>query len=178
MLRYAGRTFAELVVAAVAQRAEQVVLLGCGTVPHSLAGLVRLPDPDGIAGPLAGLLAALRWQPTATWLIVACDLPLVSVAALDWLLTQRRPEHWAVLPRAASGYVEPLLAVYEPAALKLLEELARQGQRSPSSLDGCPHVHTPPIPARLRGCWTNINTLEDLRLLDQPADPSRPVPET
>ncbi|MBZ0089284.1 MAG: NTP transferase domain-containing protein, partial [Thermoanaerobaculia bacterium] len=46
------------------------------------AGLPAVvPDVPGVPGPLAGMLAALRTHPDVAWVLVACDLPLVDVAA-------------------------------------------------------------------------------------------------
>jgi len=91
LLEHNGRSFVESVADTVGERLADRVLLGSGSVPDTLAGLGRIPDPPGVIGPIAGLLAALRWAPGSAWLVVACDQPLVTPEALDWLLAQRRP---------------------------------------------------------------------------------------
>ena len=161
LLRYQGKTFVELVIAVLRQRVERVVLLGEGQTSEVLPEVERLPDVSGLAGPLAGILAALRWQPEACWIVVACDLPLLRVAALDWLLEQRQPGRWAILPKTDPERVEPLLAVYEPESLELLEGLAASARRSPRHLEGHPAVYSPAPPVGLHDCWTNVNTPED-----------------
>jgi molybdopterin-guanine dinucleotide biosynthesis protein A len=165
LLEHDGVTFAERVVAAVTPHVTGVVMLGAGAVPESLSGIARLADERGAAGPLGGMLAALRWRRDACWVIVACDLPMLRPEAVDWLLTQRSPTHRAVLPKTGKAGVEPLAAVYEPEALGLLESLLSRGIRSPSRLDGLPGVHTPTPPADLLACWTNVNTPEELARL-------------
>jgi molybdopterin-guanine dinucleotide biosynthesis protein A len=165
LLCYKGKTFVELVVAVLRERVERVVLLGEGQVPAASSDIARLPDAPGLAGPLAGILAALRWQREACWMVVACDLPLLRVAALDWLLAQRRPGRWAILPRVGPERVEPLLAIYEPESLALLEQIVERGHRSPRHLEGLPAVHSPTPPTALHDCWTNVNTPEDFQRL-------------
>lgn len=160
-LRYRGKTFVDVVIAVLRQRVEQVVLLGEGQIPTLPADIGRLSDVPGLSGPLAGILAALRWQREACWMVVACDLPLLRVEALDWLLAQRRPDRWAILAKVAPERVEPLLAVYEPESLRLLEDLVAGGRRCPRHLEGLPAVHTPTPPTALHDCWTNVNTPED-----------------
>jgi len=128
--------------------------------PSPFAGALRLPDAPGVRGPLAGILAALRWE-TVTWVISSCDLPRLRAEAVEWLLSQRRPGRWAVLPRIG-GIVQPLLAVYEPQALPLLEAIAAVGAAGPSRLEGQPHVATPEPPADLADCWRGANTPEEL----------------
>ena len=165
LLRHHGKTFVELVIAVLRQRVEPVVLLGAGQTPEVPPETARLPDAPGLAGPLAGILAALRWQPEACWIVVACDLPLLRVTALDWLLEQRQPGRWAILPRVGPERVEPLLAIYEPESLALLEDGVTSGHRSPRPLEGRPAVYSPAPPVDLHDCWTNVNTPEEYRRL-------------
>ena len=165
LLALAGETFVERVIAAMRSRVEQLVLLGDGPMPPAGEGLTRLPDVPGVAGPLAGILAAMHSEPHAGWLIVACDLPKLRPEALDWLLSERSADHWAVLPMVQPGRAEPLLAVYEPEARILIERRVRLGVMAPSDLAGEPRVHSPTPPAALCECWANINTPQQYRRL-------------
>jgi len=165
LLELGGRTFLERVVGAVSGTATEVVLLGAGELPAACSGLARLPDPPDLAGPLAGLLAAQRWAPQATWLIAACDLPLLDGDAVAWLLGQRTPGRWAVLPRTADGRLEPLAAVYEPQARPLLEGLAARGVVAPRRIAEHAKVATPQIPGSVERALRNVNTSTDLGAL-------------
>jgi molybdopterin-guanine dinucleotide biosynthesis protein A len=172
LLRFEGTTFIERIVAALENRVARLALLGDGPTPSTLSDVVRLPDVPGLAGPLAGMLAALRWARQACWVFVACDLPMLRPEALDWLLEQREPGRWVVMPKVPPGRVEPLLAVYEPEALELLEQLVGRGLRSPRHLEGERQVYTPTPPRPLRACWTNVNTPEELDRLGREAGES------
>ncbi|MBU1140369.1 MAG: molybdopterin-guanine dinucleotide biosynthesis protein B, partial [Proteobacteria bacterium] len=104
-----GQTWIDNTVKLLGPFAEQVVLSGRGEVPAHLDHLVRLPDLPDVAGPLTGILAAMRWQPAVSWMLVACDMPNISSQALEWLLEQRRPGSWGTVPRLREdGFVEPL----------------------------------------------------------------------
>ena len=120
-LELGGVTFVQRVITAVRDHVERIVFLGDGSVPPVDPDIERLSDAPDVPGPLGGILAALRWRRDTCWLIAACDLPMLQPAAMRWLLEQRRRERWAILPRTASGHVEPLSAVYEPRSLELLE---------------------------------------------------------
>ncbi len=157
-----GRTLAEAVHDALEARVDRVVLLGEGGVAARLRHLPRLPDAPGVVGPLAGILAALRWAPRAAWLIAACDLPFVTRAAVEWLLDQRRPGRRGVVPLMEPGKLEPLLAVYEPHAAPAAEALAVSGRPGPHRLGSVPGFSTPEIPRYLRRAWWNVNTPGDL----------------
>ena len=120
-------------------------------------------DADGSIGGYVRL--AIFPNRGASWLIAACDLPLVSAEAVGWLVAQRRADAWAVLPSLSPGTVEPLLALYEPEALALLEDLARTEKPAPSALAGSRHVVFPTPPRALAPAWRNVNTGEDLDAL-------------
>lgn len=63
-------------------------------------------------GPLAGIAAALAETRSPWNLIVACDLPYLSAAWVDWLLSRAiRSRGEVVIPRTGRGF-EPLAAVY------------------------------------------------------------------
>lgn len=191
LLRHRGATLLELAVAALAPHVAGVAILGAGAVPAGVASLARLADAElpppvnaepatpplgshAGAGPLAGILAALRWKPEATWIIAACDLPEIAPEAVAWLLAQRRPDRRAVLPRPRSdGPVHPLFALYEPAARSLLEDLAATGGRAPRLVTGHPQVAVVAPPAHLARCWRGVSTRADLAALSIRADPVR-----
>ncbi|MBU1057740.1 MAG: molybdopterin-guanine dinucleotide biosynthesis protein B [Proteobacteria bacterium] len=159
-----GRTWIDNTVELLAPFAEQVVLSGPGEVPAHLNHLVRLPDLPDVAGPLTGILAAMRWQPAVSWLLVACDMPNINFQALEWLLGQRRPGSWGTVPRLREdGFVEPLLAVYEPQSKYYLETLFLSGCLRISQVARRSNISTPVVPPTLCRAWSNINTPQELR---------------
>lgn len=158
-----GLAWIEQTVAMLRQKVEQVVICGAGELPASLAGAARVDDVAGLSGPLAGILAAFRGYPLVSWLVVACDLPDMQEAALQWLLDCRRPGVLAVMPElAGDGRIEPLLAYYDRACRPLLEEMAAAGYRRMNRLQAAPGIITPQPPFSLRSCWRNVNTPEEL----------------
>ncbi len=171
-----GRTWLEATVARLQQVVDHVVLAGSGTVPAPLASLARIPDVPGLAGPMAGILAVMRWQPASSWLITACDQPDIRHDALQWLLEQRSPGTWAVLPDLeGKGRLEPLLAFYDRRCRRHLEALAATGELRISRLAGRHGVRTPRPPRHLHGAWRNVNTPAELGNVsaDKPSFPGR-----
>ena len=158
-----GLLWIERTVDLLAQRVEQVIVAGSGILPDTLSALPRAADVAGIGGPLAGILAAFRQYPTVSWLIAACDLPDLEVAALQWLLDQRKPGVLAVMPAVTiEGWVEPLLAYYDCRFRPLLEAMASDGHRRMNRLKGEAGVITPQPPPDLRGSWRNVNRPDEL----------------
>jgi len=157
-------TMIEHIVGALSGEVDEVVLLGDGRVPASLEGLAWVADADGCRGPMAGILGALRSRPDARWVVTPCDLPLLRGAAVRWLLQNRRPGAWVVLP-SLGGFVEPLLALYEPEARALVEKAAATGKHALHRLASSPRVVTAEPPDDLRRCWFNANTPNQLASL-------------
>jgi len=160
-----GGTLIERVVAALQPEVEEVVFLGGGAVPRALSDLRRLPDADGCRGPIAGVLAAVRSASDALWIIAACDLPLVNTRAVRWLIDQRKPGATGVFPQI-NGYLEPLLAIYEPTARPHLETAVVEGEYSLQVLPKVSEVVTVDPPPGLERCWFNVNEPSDLAALE------------
>lgn len=90
-------------------------------------------DVESIAGPAAGLLAAHALAPAAAWIVVAVDMPLLTVSVVRELVAARGIASDATAWHAAGdGAPEPLCAVYEPATLtRFAAHVAAGGSASP-----------------------------------------------
>jgi molybdopterin-guanine dinucleotide biosynthesis protein A len=87
------------------------------------------------AGPLVGILSAMKAHPQVAWLVVACDLPLLDSISLDNLLARRDPTKIATAYRSSSdGKPEPLCAIYEPQARPVLEDFFDNDIRCPRKI--------------------------------------------
>jgi molybdopterin-guanine dinucleotide biosynthesis protein A len=93
---------------------------GRGTVP----ALPSLADGPG-HGPAAGLLGAARARPGRPLLALACDLPSIPIPLLADLADLAAGAD-LVIPRWHGG-LEPLCALWGPAALALLAERVERG---------------------------------------------------
>jgi len=165
MIQKNGRTWIERTVELLDQVTSRVMVAGTGTLPQSVRDCDRLVDVPNVRGPMAGILAALRWAPRASWLVTACDLPLLSLPALEWLLSTRAPGVWATLPRlkGPEDGIEPLLAHYDFRSRLPLEHLASEGEFSLSRLATHPKIMTPAPPTSLVTSWRDVNTPAQLK---------------
>ncbi|HUG99151.1 MAG TPA: NTP transferase domain-containing protein [Gammaproteobacteria bacterium] len=83
-------------------------------------------------GPIAGIVAAQRQEPTAAWLVLACDLPFLDGATLDQLIADRDPARQATAFRSVhDGLPEPLCAIYEPASRQSILHYVAAGGSCP-----------------------------------------------
>jgi molybdopterin-guanine dinucleotide biosynthesis protein A len=89
-------------------------------------------DSFGGEGPIAGIRSALAAHPKAAWLVLACDLPYLSDAALDYLLRRRDAAAFATAYTSAhDGLPEPLCAIWEPSAAEALADYQAGGGHCP-----------------------------------------------
>jgi molybdopterin-guanine dinucleotide biosynthesis protein A len=137
------------------------------------AAYVSVLDAMPGAGPLAGLVAALRAAPHRLLAVVAVDLPWLD-PALFRLLAGRIGEHDAALSETDRG-VEPLHAVYARSALPAAEVALRSPDRSLRGLiDGLRTVRVMPAEWRAAGISErfsrNVNTPADLAELSLELD--------
>ena len=162
-LMISGESLLARVAGVLKSRTEAVIILGPGLIPDDASNLDRLGDAPGTGqGPLAGIMTAHRWAPRASWVVAACDMPGISAEAVDWLVEQRRPGRWAIIPRDDEGRLQPTLALYEPQAGTLFRALIGEGHRALRHVADWPEVYTPQIPGNLAQAWVNVNTPEDL----------------
>ncbi len=168
LLEHGGRTWLEHTIERVGKVVERIVIVGRGEVPAHLSNHTRLPDIPDVHGPMAGMVAAMRWAPDVSWLMCACDMPQISVDALRWLLDSRAPGVWATLPDLFdNGHVEPLLAHYDPRAHALFEDLLARQVYGPSALATHPKIATPVPPQQLLDAWRNVNCEAELATVEK-----------
>jgi molybdopterin-guanine dinucleotide biosynthesis protein A len=125
----------------------------------------RINTPD--SGPLGAIASAFAEDSFAAWLVIACDMPLVDHAVLQYLLNSRRPDFAATAFRSPSlpgDTPDPLLAIWEPAVLPVLKSSMKKGNKSVHRVLTTAGVFLlePPDPAVL----TNTNMPEEMAMID------------
>ncbi len=72
-------------------------------------------------GPMGAILSAFKEYPNSTFLVVACDLPLLSSKTLQTLVENRNPSKIATaFKNNESGFPEPLITIWEPKSYQVL----------------------------------------------------------
>ncbi|HMP76787.1 MAG TPA: NTP transferase domain-containing protein [Kiritimatiellia bacterium] len=107
------------------------VFVSCRPDQSDLTGALLHDAYDNI-GPLAGILTAMDAHPRAPWLVLACDLPFLDRATLEFLVAHRDATKPATAFRGRiDGLPEPLCAIYEPAMRAILHQFVREGLTCP-----------------------------------------------
>ena len=102
-----------------------------------LAGVKQayIVDTFDWPGPLNGILSALNQNPETAWLVVACDMPLLTNRSLNALVQGRNSAKVATVFYDSDGQLpEPLLGIYEPAFRPILQRAVADGRYSPRQL--------------------------------------------
>ena len=91
-----------------------------------------LVDQFDFKSPINGILSALQFNPNVAWLAVAVDMPNVDMDVFKHLIQQRDKLKLATcFYNRIERFPEPLLTIWEPAALKPLQAFVAGGQLSP-----------------------------------------------
>ncbi|MCU0450045.1 MAG: NTP transferase domain-containing protein [Bernardetiaceae bacterium] len=118
LIAYHGRPQREYALDLLAPFCERAFISCRPDQVAELAHLPHLPDTFLGLGPLGGILSAGQAHPHAAWLVVACDLPLLTARTLAYLVQHRDPTKTATALTGTdgTGFPEPLICIWEPRA--------------------------------------------------------------
>lgn len=112
------------------------------------------------SGPASGILSAFEYNPETAWLVLACDMPLVSEEYLRILTRHRDSEKMATaFYNPEINAPEPLITIYEPKAYPLLSDYIKAGHKSPKVFLQSNDVQL--IEIEDKGFLKNVNTREE-----------------
>lgn len=165
-LKYQGKTQLDRAFAVLDRHLRRVFVSvrADQTSDPTRAHLPMIVDSVKGEGPIVGIRSAFAAHPNVSWFVLACDLPFFSEALVYPLVRARDAEGIATslataYKSAHDGLPEPLCAIWEPSAAKLLAEYQAAGGR-------CPRKFLIRHDARLvdlpdPGALDNVNTPEE-----------------
>jgi molybdopterin-guanine dinucleotide biosynthesis protein A len=133
-LKYRGKTQLDRTVEMARRHVAKVFVSvrAAQTLDPTRAQYPMIVDSLEGQGPIVGIRSALAAHPKAAWLVLACDLPFLSDAAIEALLQARDPKSLATAYTSAhDGLPEPLCAIWEPAAAPVLADYQSRGGECP-----------------------------------------------
>lgn len=166
-LSVAGQGLLARTAGLAAQFCAQVLVSGRDPADLGLT-LDWLPDDAPGHGPIGGILTGLG-RLGGPLLVLACDLPLLDAATVARLVAHRasRPADAVVTTflQSATGFIEPLVAIYEDAARPHLAAALAAGERKLArALPGAGR-HLIPYGPEEAHVFFNINFPADLAVL-------------
>lgn len=130
LLEVGGATILSRQLAVLETRVGAVAVVAPDPSPY-VGFDVELVSDSG-DGPLAGIAAAVAWSPGEWLLVVAGDMPFISVHAIDALVDRRLG--FDVIAPVVGGRTQPLFALYNRSSLDVIARRLHDGRRSPSAL--------------------------------------------
>jgi molybdenum cofactor guanylyltransferase len=129
---------------------------------EAMNGYKTISDAFVDMGPAGAIMSAFLFDPNAAWVALACDLPLLTVDAVQNLVAQRNASAIATAyrsPENENGFPEPLIALWEPKAFPVLLQFLSQGIMCPRKvlINSDTHLINATVPEALM----NVNTQED-----------------
>jgi molybdopterin-guanine dinucleotide biosynthesis protein A len=132
-LEPAGPTLLEQTVAISRSISDQVVIVGHRSYAALVPGTEVILDDEPGRGPLGGIATAFHVLCAPRLLVLACDMPCLSIPLLRWLI-ERASDADAVVPRTEDGRWQTLHAVYQRSALPTIETTLRTGSGAVRSI--------------------------------------------
>lgn len=133
--------------------------------PKAIQHLPTLKDRWPEIGPLGGIGTAFSQDANCAWLVVACDMPLLTLDTLKRLILSRNPSKIATCFTNEHNQAEPLLCIYEPSAWSFIKLAIEQGRYSPASILVASKTEFLPSPGASQ--LINVNTTEDAKSLPE-----------
>ncbi len=116
-----GKTLLEHALGSLEGCAERYVVGG----EYALERIAVYPDLEPHAGSLRGLARALELASFERVAVTACDMPNLSIAYWAWLSHLEPCD--VLIPRSASGDLEPLAAIYSRTCLPCVQSSLERG---------------------------------------------------
>lgn len=114
----------------ISNRKEQNGLQG-----HEAAQQIHDRPEFNNLGPIGGILSAMTSHPDAAWLVLACDLPFVTMKTLETLIKKRNPVKIATVYLSSSDKLpEPLCAIWEAQSYPRVLKFVKHGMHCPRKI--------------------------------------------
>ena len=168
MIQVDGRPLIRILSDRVRPLTGRILISANDTETYSFLEYPVVPDQFVGFGPLAGLHAAMRFQESALYILLACDLPNLSISLIRKMIALSDGFD-AAIPRTRNGMAHPLCAVYRRTCLPHIEKALKKGEKKFIEI----FFHTnmtvnwigPEEGQYNESELANINTPEDLRRL-------------
>jgi molybdenum cofactor guanylyltransferase len=163
LLRHNGETRLGLAVRLLQQHLPRVFVSARAdqSAEPERARFSQIVDRYANLGPLAGILSAMDTEPQAAWLVVACDLPNLDSETIRHLLDEcSATQPFTAYRSSVDGMPEPLCAIYNPSARRILDEFVAAGIQCPRKI--MMRSDTRLLQARNPRALDNINTPDEL----------------
>ena len=101
----------------------QTIVVSSGNVSYPNIPYPQIPDEFPQCGPLGGIYSVLKVSSTSLNLVVSCDIPLVSIPLLKYIVdSATKNDSLITVPVDHEGQLQMMCAVYRKETLPFLEQ--------------------------------------------------------
>ncbi|MFC7134893.1 MULTISPECIES: molybdenum cofactor guanylyltransferase [Salinibaculum] len=174
-----GQSLIERVLVAAVEVTDTAPIIAVKTddqredIERALANRLSVPpvfvrDDPAFNGPLAGVFGACPRVDRQWMLLLGCDMPLLDKEVMAWLIERTETSSANAIIPETSGGIEPLHALYRPAAVASVRDNVGPDDGFHALLDHVSNVEVIPYvesPSALARSARNINTVAELEAL-------------
>lgn len=150
----------------IAEEAGLEVFISCRKDQENLFQhrLSVIPELFDSIGPMGGILSAMITYPDNAWLVMACDMPEITLATIKTILNERNQTKDATVFQLNNEHIEPLFAIWEPGIQKRMMLSFEEGAYSLKKILEKSNLHIIDVKDNLFA-FNNINTPDDYNKL-------------
>jgi molybdopterin-guanine dinucleotide biosynthesis protein A len=165
LMLFGSKTFWQYLVE-VAEEAGLEVLISCRKDQENLFRhrLSVIPELFDSIGPMGGILSAMITYPDNAWLVMACDMPEITLATIKTILNERNQTKDATVFQLNNEHIEPLFAIWEPGIQKRMMLSFEEGAYSLKKILEKSNLNIIDVKDNLFA-FNNINTPDDYNKL-------------
>ena len=131
-LPWQGSDFLQVILKNLAAICDELIVVTNAARSDYLPNIRYVADIIPQRGPLSGIHAGLVHAASDLSFITACDMPYLSVAAVEHL--RALSSGWDVVAPGEATCLEPLFACYRKTCIPVIEELLQQDVRKTQAL--------------------------------------------
>jgi molybdopterin-guanine dinucleotide biosynthesis protein A len=155
-----GQRFIEHILQVVKGLTQEVMVIA-NTKEYDCLDVPVYPDVIEGCGPVGGIYTAMQRIKTPYLLVLSCDIPLLKIAVLEYLIEESIPCAANILTTRERW--QPLTAIYNSRTLPIFKKALDTKKLKLRSLLSLMDLHTIACPEDLIPCLNNINTPNDLK---------------
>ena len=131
-LPWQGSDFLQVILQKLTAVCDELIVVTNMARTEMLPNVRYVADIIPQRGPLSGIHAGLVHATTDLVFVTACDMPYLSVAAVNHL--RSLSPGWDVVAPGEAEYLEPLFACYRKTCIPVIESLLQQDLRKTQAL--------------------------------------------
>ncbi len=162
------KPFIQHIIEALHPLVSEIIVVS-SNVNYDCFNITRVEDIISDSGPIGGLHAGLTYSKTKNNLVVSCDVPLITTAFLEQLI-QHEAGDYDIVQCEAQGESIPLIAMYKKRCAEKCLELLNNNERRLRKLVSVLKVKTISVSEKDHLLVTNMNTIEDLKMITNAID--------